>query len=485
MINNTYDIFSGSGVDISITTELDPLVNYHDPNYVDIPQVLSYPTIESTREIARYETYDSDTESILPGGKTYSDTEITIGVIPGDPVQEMLDTALETKEPLRFRMLFRIDTDTVQDIAPGQIGYYNIFDANVTSETISGEQESAVQKTYQLSILDMYESGIARKGDPVLTGDWGIGAGTQHYPGVLDWKKLSGNRFVTFPGSTDQNPFGVDTGAVAVQGNDNQGWQLIVNSSGKPLVRVRNLSPSPQAWTKIYTDADKPAPADLGAVDLRGGNLAVMTGSLYSPEVRGTTFRFCPVPGVANEADLPRYISTTNRAGEAVNIATMWHAGGKGFTEIDNINALVTLKDRGELVYSPLNKPTPGTLGAVNKAGDTMSGILQVPASNGLQTVNNTHSSTGEVYRATVSGESGYAMLWRRPSTPPTGKSFKSAEFIGINNNSALLFRQDTTTASDTSAKYRDWQVYHQGFRPTPEDINAIGINDVIDLGTF
>lgn len=485
MINNTYDVFSGSGVDISITTELDPLINFHDSSYVDIPEVLAYPTVETTREISRYETYDSDTESILPGGKVYSDTEITIGVIPGDPVQQMLDTAFETKEPLRFRMLYHIGTDTVQDAAPGQIGYYNIFDANVISETTTGDIETTVQKTYQLSILDMHDTGVARKGDVLLTGDWGIGAGTQYYPGVLDWKKLSGNRFVTFPGSTDQNPFGVDTGAVAVQGNDNQGWQMIVNSSGKPLIRVRNLSPAPQPWTKVYSDADKPSPADLNAVDLRGGNLAVMTGSIYSPEVRGTTFRFCPVPGDANEAGLPRYISTTNRAGEAVNIATMWHAGGKGFTEIDNFDAKVSLKDRGSLVYSPLNKPTPADLGAVRKAGDTMTGALTVPAGRSLNSGTYTaDASTGEQHRFCVSNEGGYSMLWRQVVTPPTGK-LKADEFIGINRNSTLIFRQDITSTTDTASRYRDQQVYHQGFKPTPADISAIHINDTIDLGTF
>lgn len=118
----------------------------------------------------------------------------------------------------------------------------------------------------------------------------------------------------------------------------------------------------------------------------------------------------------------------------------------------------------------------------INASGDTMTGILQFPVSNGLQSVNNTVA--GEVYRATISAESGHAMLWRRPSTPPTGKSFKSAEFIGINNNSTLIFRQDITTDTDTSAKYGDWKVYHQGFRPTPAEIGAVALtgSTVTDL---
>ncbi len=480
-IENTYDIFLGSQVDISITDQLDDLVDFHDPSYKDIPEVLSFPVIESTRTISKYETYDSDTESILPGGSTFNDTEITIGVIPGDETQEMLDTALETKEPLRFRMLYLMQTDTVQDELPGEVGYYKIFDAHVVGESTTGEIDTAVQKTYTLAITDMYESGIARKGDPLVTGDYGIGAGTSHYPGVIDWQKLSGNRFVTFPGSSDQNPFGVDTGGVSVQGNDEQGWQMVVNSSGKPLIRVRNLSPDPQAWAKVYTDQEKPTPADIGAVRKTG---ETMTGALYAPELRSAAFRFAPASGTSDPAT-KRYIQTTSNTGTALNIAALWNSGGKGFIEVDNINATITLKDRGELVYSPLNKPTPAALGAVNKSGDTMTGALTVPAGRSL--VSGTYSAdanTGEQHRFCVSNEGGYSMLWRQVITPPTGK-LKADEFIGINRNSALIFRQDATQSTDTASKYRDWQVYHQGFKPTPADISAIHINDTIDLGTF
>lgn len=481
MIENNYDIFTGGNVDISITDQLDEIVDFHDPSYVDLPEVLAFPVIESTREISRYETYDSDTETLLPGGKTFNDTEITIGLIPGDPVQEMLETALDTKDPIRFRMLYHIDS--VQDTAPGQIGYYKIFDAVVVGESTSGEMDSAVQKTYQLSIADMYPAGVARKGDPVMTGDWGIGAGTQHYPGVIDWLKLSGNRFVTFPGSTDQNPFGVDTGAIHVQGNDNQGWQMLVNSSGKPLMRVRNLSPAPQPWVKIYTSEEKPTPADVKAVALTGDT---MTGTLKTPLVMASTFRFGNPTGT-NNAETVRKIQTTDASGNGVDLVSLSYSNSTKLPTLEtaNINATTSLKDRGELVYSPLNKPTPGALGAVNKAGDTMSGVLTVPMNNGLRTATNTSSSTGETYYSSFSDEAGYAMMWRRPITPPTGKSFKSAEFIGINTNSAMIFRQDTTVAADTAAKYRDWQVYHQGFKPTPAELGAINVNDTIDLGTF
>lgn len=299
----------------------------HDPSFVDVSHLLAFPELSATREMSRFETYDSDTECILPGGRTFEDTEITLALIPDDPALQMLDDALETKDPLRFRMFYQLN---IEDNSPGVEGYYRIFDGHVVGETFTGDIEAPAQKTYQISIEKMYDSGIARKGNPLLTGDYGVGAGTTDYPGVIDWVKLSGNRFVTFPGSSAQNPFGVDTGAIAVQGNDNQGWQMLVNSSGKPLIRIRNMTQNkPQNWIRVFSTEEKPTAADVEAVSLKGDT---MTGALYSPEIRGTTFRFCPIPGEANEAGLPRFIQTTNRAGEAVTIATMRHASNKGYT---------------------------------------------------------------------------------------------------------------------------------------------------------
>ncbi|MNB71958.1 hypothetical protein D3C75_185360 [compost metagenome] len=471
-IDQHYDIFAGGQVDVSVTDILDPAIHFHDQNYIDLQEVLSFPEIASTREMTTYETYDSDEESLLPGGRIWNDTEIVLGLIPGDEGIEMLEKAFLTKDPLRFRCHYLMTTDTIADQAPGTIGYYKIFDAHVVGESASGAPDAAVQKKFTLSIVDMLDTGIARKGEALLTGDWGIGAGTSYYPGVIDHNKLSGNRFVTFSGSSPENPFGVDTGALAVQGNDNQGWQMIVNPNGKPLMRIRNLSPTPQPWTKIYTDQDKPTPADLNAVDLRGGNLAVMTGELYSPELRATTFRFCPIPGVANEAGLKRYIQTTNAAGEACTIATMWHSGGKGFTEIDNINATVSLKDRGELVFSPLNKPTPVDVGAVNKTGDTMTGNLGIKQGN-----------TG--IRFTNSSNRAYIQGGNYTTAGAADPAIQAMYLSGINGAALTEFNIVCAAANYANMKINGNVIYHAGRKPTPAEIGAIDLSDTIDLGTF
>ncbi|EMM1484332.1 hypothetical protein RIM49_003079 [Enterobacter kobei] len=480
-MSEQFDIFTGGRVEIAVSTQLDPDVNFHDPSFQVINEILAFPELRMTREITAYETFDSDTESKLSGSKTYEDTEIVVAMQPDDPVLKVLDDAEETKQMLRFRTFYVIDT--AEDEAPGEQGYYRIYDAYVVGKSTTGENDAVVQNTYQLAIENMYDAGIGRRGSPLLTGDYGIGAGTADYPGILDWTKLSGNRFVSFPGSSVHNPFGTDTGGIAVQGNDNQGFQIIASPDDNSRIRIRGVSTNKQGkWIKVYSEVEKPTPADVQAVALKGDK---MTGRLQTPEILTDNIRFGSSNGV-NSGGTTRLIQTTGAGGLPIDLVAFRYEEQTQtpVLETGTINALVSLKDRGQSVYSPLNIPTPGVVGAVNKKGDTMSGVLVVPVSNGLQTTNNTHTS-GEVYRATVSAESGYAMLWRRPSTPPTGKNFKSAEFVGINNNSALLFRQDITKDTDTAAKYKDWQVYHQGFKPTPAEIGAINVNDTIDLGTY
>ncbi|QFR55862.1 proximal tail fiber subunit [Yersinia phage JC221] len=120
----------------------------------------------------------------------------------------------------------------------------------------------------------------------------------------------------------------------------------------------------------------------------------------------------------------------------------------------------------------------------VKKNGDTMTGALTVPAGRSLISgAYSADANTGEQHIFTVSNEGGYSMLWRKIVTPPTGK-LKADEFIGISRNSELIFRQDVTQSTDTASKYRDWQVYHKGFKPTPADIGAVALtgSTVTDL---
>ncbi|WGL80929.1 hypothetical protein [Enterobacter cloacae] len=464
-MSEQFDIFTGGRVEIAVSTQLDPDINFHDPSFQVINEILAFPELRMTREMSAIETYDSDTESKLLGSKTYEDTEIVVAMLPDDPVLEVLDDAEATKQLLRFRTFYVMDTAV--DEVPGEQGYYRIYDAYVVGKSTTGENDAVVQNTYQLAIENMFDAGIGRRGNPLLTGDYGIGAGTADYPGIFDWTKLSGNRFVSFPGSSVHNPFGTDTGGIAVQGNDNQGFQIVASPDDKPRVRIRGVSGNKQGqWIKVYSEVEKPTPKEIGAVSLSGD---IMTGGLFTPNMMTTNFMFAPSPGQETEAGNKRFIQTTNRSGEAVNIATMWHCGGKGFTEIDNINATTTLKDRGQLVYSPLNIPTPGVIGALPIRGGKLTGELDAPYIS-------VHAPT----LPTVA-------LFSTDGTIPDDRDLACLT-QSTNGDFRLIYRNSVTNTILSGITFeagKSGNVYHTGNRPTAADIGAIDHNDTVDLGTF
>lgn len=106
-------------------------------------------------------------------------------------------------------------------------------------------------------------------------------------------------------------------------------------------------------------------------------------------------------------------------------------------------------------------------LGAVNIAGDAMSGVLSVPTSSGLRTADFTNTDSSLSY-ATISGEAGYAMLWRKDN------SGAANQFIGIAGK-ALIFRQ----ATDSSGGWADRTVYHSGNLPSVAEQGGVPVTSL------
>lgn len=465
-MSEQFDIFTGGRGEIAVSTQLDPDVNFHDPSFQVINEILAFPELTMTREMSSYETYDSDTESKLPGNKSYEDIEIVVAMQPTDPALKVLDDAEATKQMLRFRTFYVIDT--AEDEAPGSQVYYRIYDAYVVGKSTTGENDAVVQNTYQLAIENMYDTGIARRGDPLLTGDFGIGAGTTDYPGIFDWTKLSGNRFVTFPDSSVHNPFGTDTGGIAVQGNDNQGFQLIASPNDQPRIRVRGVSANKQGqWIKVYSEVEKPTPADVQAVALKGDK---MTGRLQTPEILTDNIRFGSSNGV-NSSGTTRLIQTTGADGTPVDLVSLRYEQltQTPVLETGTINALVSLKDRGQNVYSPLNIPTPGVIGALSIRGGALFGTLDAPRL--------------EVHAET---EPTLALYSTHQSIP--ADRAQTCLIQSTNGDFSVVYKNPNTNAVLSGITFeagKSGNVYHTGNRPTAADIGAIDHNDTVDLGTF
>lgn len=100
-------------------------------------------------------------------------------------------------------------------------------------------------------------------------------------------------------------------------------------------------------------------------------------------------------------------------------------------------------------VYDEANKPTPSEIGAVNKAGDTITGYLKL---NGFE------NSASYVRLAGGSGN------WLGAGTGATDVYIcndKSQKYLQLKNDGRLC--------------YADNEVYHQGRKPTPSEIGALG----------
>lgn len=269
-MNITYDntdIFSGSHVEVAISTNIDAEPSFFDPSFSTVNNLAEFPKISFRNDITTLEEYNSDVTAKLRGGRSIENTNLSLYRVIDDEHQELLNQAVLNKQLLRFRVFYVIDSDPNTS---GQMGYYVVYDAYVTSTKTKGSDTSAVTIDYRLEpegsvLID----GRAVQGRLLREGDFGIGAGVGVFPGVIDSESLSGNRFVTYKGTVSSNPFGADTTMISLQPNEDGGWQLTSSVTGNPRLRVRTINKNgATGWFKIFTSAEKPNAQDVGAVSL-------------------------------------------------------------------------------------------------------------------------------------------------------------------------------------------------------------------------
>lgn len=173
-----------------------------------------------------------------------------------------------------------------------------------------------------------------------------------------------------------------------------------------------------------------------------------------------------------------------NTGGTGINLAKMgsdnktYYGAATNNMEIAALNVPVYFDGTSRYDFvTTKNLPTPGQLSGgaaytkaesdslmVSKSGDTMTGTLYLPSGQSLRIASDAANS-----ELRLSNESGYALLWRIPH--PTLETGKAGEFIGIDKNSNLIFRRDKGLGDGT---YNNFQVYHQGYKPTPADVSAV-----------
>ncbi|HGW3446820.1 TPA: hypothetical protein ACNIOM_005130, partial [Serratia marcescens] len=160
---------------------------------------------------------------------------------------------------------------------------------------------------------------------------------------------------------------------------------------------------------------------------------------------------------------------------------------GVGLTNNNNEAALV-LSETGDLKLYARNQNTAWTRIYTGTEQDTRYARLGQPANFGNLTITGTISSTGKMiapasngfqtasagdYWSSLSAEAGYGMIWRYNSS-----STKANEFLGIDQNSKLVFRQ----AIDNANNYKNWNVYHEGFKPSKSDVMLSNVTNDAQL---
>ncbi|MGT6238157.1 hypothetical protein ACRWVA_02920 [Escherichia coli] len=260
------DIFTGSHVEVSVSTMVDNQPDFFDPAFSPIENIAAFPTITESTEIQTLEEYDQDATGKLAGYRKLESTTLVVNRVLDDEHQDMLMKAVNDKTPLRFRMFYVVNSG----YSAANTGYYVIFDAYVSSHKTKSGDNKVTTIEFKLEpdggILDR---GIATEGKILRQGDYGVGAGISPFTGGIDDTALSGNRFVTYKGTAGSNPFSSDTSLLHLQPNEEGGWQLTCSTAGDPRLRVRTVQKGGQSrWVKVYSDVERPTAQDVGAVSI-------------------------------------------------------------------------------------------------------------------------------------------------------------------------------------------------------------------------
>lgn len=538
------DIFVADTGSFAISTILTGELRVNDPTFHAVKNVVAPPTLGVSRSITEVETYDSDETDKLIGEISVSDIELLVYKVIGDAQQQILTDAIEKKQKLRFRNMYHLDH---VEGNTSSVAYYQIFEGIPVEEMQTGGDDAPTMMSYRIAVTDRGLAGVMRVGSPLLTGDFGIGAGTVDFPGVTDTTRLTGNRFLQFNGSDSSNPFGgADTAGLALQGSENSGYQLVVNSSGLPYIRVRTLKGDGTIgdWATVYTSAEKPTAAALGVVALDGS--LPMTGKLTAPTVQVQdvlTKRVqadqkidIGVPGARDQsASLFLHGSddsqNTNNwrviAGNTkethVKRDELGFIGNNGLTPslklCTNGNAYI-LNDAhigNDLTVTGANF----NLGAIKAARvisnrlvfsdathDVQIRTAKVNGWNGVTVTNddgvtsatllntrNFQEHLNSTYLRLVGGTLTGALTI--PKLNITADTFPGIALKKTSGTTTANIEQDNTgrvsfvyrdqsgtaTGTVTIATGKSGDVYHSGNRPTAADIGAIDIHDVIDLG--
>ncbi|MGL6433012.1 pyocin knob domain-containing protein [Aeromonas caviae] len=198
-------------------------------------------------------------------------------------------------------------------------------------------------------------------------------------------------------------------------------------------------------WTigtnRILTDVYAPRLTSIeNSLDLNTVSVPVKTMSLAHFGSAATN-----KPNTSNSANSVVHISTWETGTYAHQLA--FSSDGKIYNRYNNN---ISWSDWGQ-VYTSIYKPNPADVGAVNKTGDVMTGVLNVPR------LEISGSAAG------ISYGSNKNIIRSGTGTAIVIGNFSDTTYIDTLNGDVKVRPSGST----------EYKIYHEGFKPTAADVNA------------
>ena len=212
-------------------------------------------------------------------------------------------------------------------------------------------------------------------------------------------------------------------------------------------------------WNDVYHTGNKPTPSDIGATPSGYG---IGEAAALKPDANALP----NVGGIFAASGA----GSLNYANQYSPIIQAFRPGGPDASgqvlQIQELDGSIAVRNRNggnwtswNKLYGERNRPTPGDVGAVAKAGDTMTGRLAITGRNSAGSFSVKRLGATQFANYGQSGDSGGEVII---GVGPTAEDFVAYLKVGVDK---LTFQNGLSTEK---------KVYHEGFKPTPGDVGAV-----------
>ncbi|MDQ0629402.1 alpha-glucuronidase [Pantoea agglomerans] len=135
------DIFAGANLGVSIGTA----GITESTTWTEVPEISTFATSGGSSTVIDVVTFNQLYNRKLLGSKAVPDISISVNWIPDDQVHQQLMTASDTQKRIQVKLEYFQD-------ATRTAGYYVVYNAFVSADTVAGGKDEVVTKEFTLAI---------------------------------------------------------------------------------------------------------------------------------------------------------------------------------------------------------------------------------------------------------------------------------------------------------------------------------------------